>query len=167
MIDPSRARTLVRSCVAPGLAWALFAAGLSSCDDGKTGAEPASANQGVFTERRELNAAGPGQLKLGEDCSQTGKAGCQSGLCLKHRPGFGTGYVCSAPCDTVANCPATWACNSMYPAPKASYCTPPAAWVYGATTVRPASAGQVAGGGPPPSLVRDSGVSAATDGGTP
>jgi hypothetical protein len=126
--------------VAPALAWAFFVAGLSSCDDGKTGTEPPSANQAVFTERRELNAARPGQLRLGEDCSQTGEDGCQSGLCLKHRPGFGAGYVCSKACDTTANCPATWACSTIYPSPKASFCTPPAGWVYAATAVAPVAA---------------------------
>jgi len=149
---------------------ALIAMGALSCDGGngaKSNEESGGANDRVFTERRALLASAP-TLALGDECTQTGRAGCRTGLCLKHRPGYGAGYVCSKSCESATDCPPDWTCNSIYPAPHSSFCVPPASWVYGAATVRATSpsGGLVSGNAPPPWSWRG-GVGAESDGGAP
>lgn len=156
MTGPRTNRDQGRGCATAFLALACAATALS-CDGGG-GEKPKPRQQSsLFTERRELKKFNP--LKLGENCSQTGRDGCKSGVCFKRWPGGPeTGFVCSVGCSSPADCPPRgWSCQAF---PGGSYCVPPESWQYAPTAV--VNAGQGAPGRGPPGT----GASRA-DGGAP
>jgi hypothetical protein len=65
---------------------------------------------------------------IGEDCSGGGPSDCQSQLCFHYLPGAQTGFVCGKKCSSDADCPVTWSCQTVYPAPGNDFCVPPKTW---------------------------------------
>lgn len=115
------------------LVLALFAAGLSC----RMEAEAPPAAQ-VFTDHKFLKADRPTK-HLGEDCTEHGASACmeEGAVSFHYKPDPEEGYVCSKPCETTADCPDTWGCLSLYPAPGNSFCAPPADWEPHRTHVSP------------------------------
>jgi hypothetical protein len=80
----------------------------------------------VVTEHRFATAElAAGTKQPGEDCAVEGGPGCASGVCLHtaHQPGLG--YVCSAHCTGLAECPTGWRCLQAYPSAEGKLCVPP------------------------------------------
>ncbi|MHB1846166.1 MAG: hypothetical protein ACYCWW_15185 [Deltaproteobacteria bacterium] len=86
----------------------------------------------VLTEHRFAVAASPTK-QLGEDCTAYGRSDCPSGVCFHYQADPRTGYVCSASCQSVGDCPAGWACNEVVPGSGEAFCAPPSSWVPTAT----------------------------------
>jgi hypothetical protein len=119
--------------------WSVVAAGLLSaaCQGDADVEVPVN----VITEHRELRA-GAGEGKLGEDCAAGGASDCASRLCLQSAnvkatsAGRAGAYVCSAPCETLAQCPDEWSCVQFYPGEGGRACVPPQGWVPHAARLR-------------------------------
>ncbi len=125
---------------------ALFAAALAVAVSGC--ASEAPPREPVFTDARAL-VAGPAK-PVGEDCTNTGTDGCNTGVCLKVEPGSPGRYVCSAMCAPNGSrpCPQGWACLQIRPTGDGFACIPPANWQPRATVLE-ASAVRVAPALPP------------------
>lgn len=74
-------------------------------------------------EPRPGNAA---PAAVGMDCNRTGRAGCETQLCLHTSSNPSEGRVCSAYCKTEQNCPTNWQCKTLFPGqPENGVCLPP------------------------------------------
>lgn len=83
----------------------------------------------VLTDARPL-VAGIAR-EAGEDCTNTGRDGCSTGLCLKFRQGLPGEHVCTKPCRHGPNgngCPASWSCVQVYQRDDGFFCLPPSDW---------------------------------------
>lgn len=117
------------------LAGALLGTFLTACVDAREEASPASSSKEVFTEHRFQKLASPSK-GLGESCLTGGTSECRTGLCLHYLPGPSEGWVCSASCQSEAQCPVAWSCLSIFPSDGARFCIPPKTWVPAAALPR-------------------------------
>lgn len=119
-LEPFESESIVSKKLLAGM-WLLVCV---SCAD-KPSAAPARerAQEDVLTEHRPLHAE-KATGKLGDDCKQSGSSGCLSGLCLHTQPDPSEGYVCSAKCQSSAECPRDWACGVLHPGTPERYCIP-------------------------------------------
>lgn len=119
--------------ISTGCFAAALAVALSGC------ASEAPPREPVFTDARAL-VAGPAK-PVGEDCTNTGKDGCDTGVCLKVEPGSPGRYVCSAMCAPNGSrpCPQGWACLQVRPTGDGFACIPPANWQPRATVLAAAA----------------------------
>lgn len=120
---------------------ALLAAACQGDAPIETSSEPTAR---VITEHRELKK-GSGEGKVGEDCVAGGASDCASRLCLQsanvkaESAGRAGAYVCSTPCETLAQCPEEWSCVQFYPGEGGRACVPPQGWVPHVARLRPSS----------------------------
>ena len=111
-------------------AWVIAAVGLAACPKPRGG----QADAGVFTPPAfdagivaGVDGGGAGSQEIGQACSG-GPGACKSGVCLHYLPSATGGFVCSKKCAADAECPAGWACQSVYPGPGNEFCVPPRSW---------------------------------------
>jgi hypothetical protein len=109
-----------------------------------------------FTEARQYVTGLP-PVALGLECTDTGRGGCQSGLCLKVKPGPTGRAVCTKACNTDGRdrCPSSWSCLQVRPNAQGWFCVPPTTWQ--ARSVAPE----------PPLPPRNLGTARRLDGGAP
>ena len=122
------------------LAWCWLVSCLA-CSEGPVGAAERTASPPLFSESALTGSStgAPGQRKksLGEDCTSGREAACDSSLCLKTGLVLGSGYCCSLPCRSEAECPEAWDCQAAMPGPNGRLCVPPSNWTARAVMVRP------------------------------
>src|SRR5215831_8905164 len=82
-----------------------------------------SSPDAVLSEHR-FAASAAKTKQLGEDCTQAGSAQCTSGICLHVEADRNAGYICTKACSSSSDCPRTWGCTQVFPAPDSSFCVP-------------------------------------------
>ncbi len=74
--------------------------------------------------------------EFGEDCAANGRSACKTGHCIETRVEGTKKFHCTTPCTSDGDCPETWVCTSLLPAPDSSFCTPPLSWTAQPTQAR-------------------------------
>lgn len=84
--------------------------------------------EAVFSDSRALVDGAP--RAIGEECTNSGSAGCTTGTCLKVEPGMPGRHICSTSCapNGSRSCPLGWACVQVRPNGDGFFCVPPANW---------------------------------------
>lgn len=144
---------------APGSGYWLrcfFRAALACCVLTTGCSDVAPEREPSFTEARQYLTGLP-PVALGLECTDTGRGGCQSGLCLKVQPGPTGRSICTKACKTDGRdrCPMNWNCLQVRPNAQGWYCVPPTTWQARAVVPEP------------PLPPRNLGTPRRLDGGTP
>jgi hypothetical protein len=103
-----------------GLVGLYLLLGLPGCREESA---PAGISPDQITERRDFVTVKK-KRALGASCDDTGKDGCEGGVCLKVGADRLTGSICTQGCKPSGSCPDGYACTQVYPTDDAWFCSP-------------------------------------------